>query len=169
MHIQFSNAGAQAVQLAHCHASRLGQDNVGTEHLLLAVIELTDMAERDEVLRDMVGYFGLTFDRVYAEALRTVGTGSCTGRARRPETQMLTSVYAEAHELALRLGSDFVRPRHLFLALIPADSQEYERNTTITACLLFKFGLDFSRARSDAVSVLKSSEQERCSLAMSDD
>lgn len=169
MHIQFSNAAAQAVQLAQGHASRFGHDYVGTEHILLAVVELTDMVDRDGVLRDMVGYFGFTFDKLYAEALRTVATGDCTGRAWRPEASTLLAAYAEAHELAWRLGSDFVRPRHLLLALIPADSQQYERDTTIAACLLFKLGFNFDRARDEAIVVLKKSEQEHLSLAMSDD
>ena len=166
MHIQFSNAGVEAVRRSHCHASRLGHHYVGTEHLLLA---LFDEVNRDEVVGAIIHHFDLSIERVEAELLDLIGVGTHTEPVRRPNTPRLTAVYAEAQTQALCFASELVRPRHLLIALTPASLTQYKSEQSVASIILARLGVSFDRARADAIQVLIGHERQSYALAMSED
>jgi len=165
-HIQFSNAGVEALRLTSCHSYRLGHNYVGTEHLLLGVIE---SAGRDEVLRSMIEHFDLSLEKADAALSTYVDRGIFTGPTHRPETPRLRMIYREAEAQAVRHGSDFVRPRHLLLALLPASAEDHASDASLAGVVLSTLGVNFDVAMDDATHVLVREERQSYSLAMSED
>lgn len=166
MHIQFSNAGVEAVRNASCHSRRLGHNYVGTEHLLLSVLDIT---ARDEVVQGIVQRFDLSIEKVDKALLDLVSPGPSTGATHRPNTPRLVKIYHDAEAQALRFGSELVRPRHLLIALLPSDRLEHEAEPSVAGVLLSSLGVNFDQAKADATQLLIQHERQSYALAMSED
>jgi ATP-dependent Clp protease ATP-binding subunit ClpC len=89
-HIPFTPRAKQVLRLALAEALRLGHDYIGTEHLLLALIQ-----ERDGVAGQVLATAGADLGRVRAEVVRLLAeyqqrhgpaAGGSQGRGEGPDT-----------------------------------------------------------------------------------
>ena len=162
MPVQPDIAGVEVLLRSRAHAQRLGQNYVDTEHLLLAVLERSD---RDPALQYIMQRFDLSEEMVEAVVLQYVHCGEYTGRAYRPDTERLTLVLQNAQVEATMHCSEYVRPHHLLLALIPSYEQlGYNDNTGVAGFVLTKLGL----VKEEVVHELKDHERRSHILAMAD-
>ncbi len=108
------NAARRVLALAHQEAERAHQGLIGTDHLLLGLLE-EDGGVAGRVLHEL----GLEFDRVREMVQRVSGEGRYTdGRIElAPETQKALEI---ALEEARKMGHHYVGTEHLLLSLTQA-------------------------------------------------
>jgi ATP-dependent Clp protease ATP-binding subunit ClpC len=112
---KFTQSARRVLSLAHMEAERMQQPSIGSEHLLLALIqEETGVAGR--VLREL----GVELDRAREMVLRLVGMGS--KRYDRidlsPDAQRILDM---AIEEARKMDSQYISTEHLLLALAASE------------------------------------------------
>jgi len=109
---RFTQRARRVLSLAHQEAERLQQNQIGTEHLLLGLIQ-EDGGVAGRVLRDL----GLEPDRVREMVERLSSTGQYRGGKidLGPDTQQVLEF---AIEEARRMGHHYIGTEHLLLALI---------------------------------------------------
>jgi len=168
MPIQLSNAGVEAVRKSHCHARRLGDDYVGTEHLLLGLLE---SAQRDPALKYVLDRFNLSLEKGEAALLAHIKAKGArnTGKSYHPNTAHLQKVFHDAQLEADRFGDELVRPRHLLLALIPENWQKHEADPSVAGEVLAQLGLGFSDAKEAVREELVRQERQSYALAVFED
>ena len=109
---RFTQRARHVLSLAHQEAERMHQDKIGTEHLLLSLIQ-EDGGVAGRVLRDL----GLEADRVKEIIDRLSGTGNYHGGKidLAPGTQQVLEF---AIEEARRMGHHYIGTEHLLLGLV---------------------------------------------------
>ena len=109
---RFTQRARHVLSLAHQEAERMHQDKIGTEHLLLSLIQ-EDGGVAGRVLRDL----GLEADRVKEIIDRLSGTGNYRGGKidLAPGTQQVLEF---AIEEARRMGHHYIGTEHLLLGLV---------------------------------------------------
>ncbi len=109
---RFTQRARHVLSLAHQEAERMHQDKIGTEHLLLSLIQ-EEGGVAGRVLRDL----GLEIDRVKEIVDRLSGTGSYRGGKidLAPGTQQVLEF---AIEEARRMGHHYIGTEHLLLGLV---------------------------------------------------
>lgn len=131
---RFTDRARQVVVLAEEEARRLDHDSIGTEHLLLALLRVEDLA--NTLLRDR----GLDYDatRKRLEAGSGPGTPSPSGHI--PFAAPAKKALEMALWEALDLGDGFIGSEHLLLGLL-------RRGEGPGADLLGQHGLDRDEIR----------------------
>jgi ATP-dependent Clp protease ATP-binding subunit ClpC len=118
---RFTQRARRVLSIAHQEAERALNNNIGTEHLLLGLME-EEGGVAGRVLREL----GMTADRV-REVIKRVTTPSASFDANRvelaPETQQ---VLEHAVEEARRLGHHYIGTEHILLGLVRVDSSATE-------------------------------------------
>ena len=109
---RFTQRARRVLSLAHQEAERARKNTIGTDHLLLALME-EDGGVAGRVLRDL----GMDPDRMREIVERVSGSGNFTGGKIElaPETQ---SVLEQAVEEARRLGHHYIGTEHILLGLV---------------------------------------------------
>src|SRR5450756_1245601 len=109
---RFTQRARHVLSLAHQEAERMHQDKIGTEHLLLSLIQ-EEGGVAGRVLRDL----GLEVDRVKEIIDRLSGTGNYRGDKidLAPGTQQVLEF---AIEEARRMGHHYIGTEHLLLGLV---------------------------------------------------
>ena len=109
---RFTQRARHVLSLAHQEAERMHQDKIGTEHLLLSLIQ-EEGGVAGRVLRDL----GLEVDRVKEIIDRLSGTGNYRGGKidLAPGTQQVLEF---AIEEARRMGHHYIGTEHLLLGLV---------------------------------------------------
>ena len=109
---RFTQRARRVLSLAHQEAEQLGQNSIGTEHVLLGLIE-EDGGVGGRVLRDL----GLETDRVREIIERLSITGQYAG-GKIDLSPGVQKVLEFAIEEARRMGHQYIGTEHLLLAVI---------------------------------------------------
>jgi ATP-dependent Clp protease ATP-binding subunit ClpC len=127
---RFTQRARRVLSLAHQEAERAHNNNIGTEHLLLGLME-EEGGVAGRVLREL----GMTSDRV-REVVKRVTTPSSSFDPDRVELATETQqVLEHAVEEARRLGHHYIGTEHILLGLVRVDSTAMEvlRRLGVTA------------------------------------
>jgi len=109
---RFTQRARRVLSLAHQEAERARRDKIGTEHLLLGLME-EEGGVAGRVLREL----GMNSERMREIVERIAGSGDYTGGKIElaPETQ---NVLEQAVEEARRLGHHYIGTEHILLGLV---------------------------------------------------
>jgi ATP-dependent Clp protease ATP-binding subunit ClpC len=109
---RFTQRARRVLSLAHQEAERARKDQIGTEHLLLGLME-EEGGVAGRVLREL----GMDSDRMREIVERIAGSGDYTGGKIElaPETQ---KVLEQAVDEARRLGHHYIGTEHILLGLV---------------------------------------------------
>src|SRR5215475_11472921 len=127
---RFTQRARRVLSLAHQEAEQSRNNNIGTEHLLLGLMD-EEGGVAGRVLREL----GMTSDRV-REVIRRVTTSSSSFDPNRVELAGETQqVLEHAVEEARRLGHHYIGTEHILLGLVRVDSTAMEvlRRLGVTA------------------------------------
>jgi len=112
---KFTQSARRVLSLAHLEAERMQQSQIGSEHLLLALLqEETGVAGR--VLREL----GVELDRAREFVLRLGGMGS-TRSGRMDLSKDAQRILDLAIEEANQMDSKYISTEHLLLALVQSE------------------------------------------------
>ncbi len=118
---RFTQRAKRVLSLAHQEAERARHTSIGTEHLLLGLIE-EEGGVAGRVLREL----GLEPMRVREMVMRVVGEGRSSGGGRlelAPETQQALEY---AMDEARRMGHHYIGTEHILLGLVRAEGKGME-------------------------------------------
>lgn len=112
---KFTQSARRVLSLAHLEAERTQQNAIGSEHILLALIQ-EDSGVAGRVLREL----GVEIDRAREMVLRVAGMGSKKPERidLSPEAQKILDI---AIEEAQQMGSSYISTEHLLLALVQSE------------------------------------------------
>lgn len=115
---RFTDTARRTVVLAQEEARMLNHSYIGTEHLLLALLE-------DRALGGMAGKAlaetGVTRDEVHAHVCEIIGAGHTPVTGHIPFTPRAKAVLNESLRTALALGHGYIAAEHLLAGLLAAD------------------------------------------------
>jgi hypothetical protein len=135
MQPRISNGATAVVQIANQEATRLGNDYIGTEHVLVGLTQ--DQGIAGQVLQEF-GVRPTIAQQEVEKSSRTGGTSTSSKEAR------LKNTVEWALEEARRLSHLQMGPEHLLLGLL--------RDPHCRACeILVKLGVDLERLRTTAL------------------
>jgi len=118
---RFTQRARRVLSLAHQEAERARQSSIGTEHLILGLMD-EEGGVAGRVLRDL----GMTPDRVREMVQRVSGTSGIFDPNRielAPETQQVLEF---AIEEARRMGHQYIGTEHILLALVRVEATGME-------------------------------------------
>lgn len=146
---RFTNGARRALALAHEEARLLDHDWIGTEHILLGLID-----EGEGAAAKTLEAIGVTLEPVRAKVLEMLGP---TESAKVPVPQF-TPRAKRVLELSLReslaLGHNEIGTEHLLLALVREEA-------SVAAKVLVSLGADPSQVRQRVVGLVAGSPQPR--------
>lgn len=118
---RFTQRARRVLSLAHQEAERTRQNNIGTEHLLLGLMD-EEGGVAGRVLRDL----GMTSDRVGEVVQRVSGTPASFDPNKIELAAETQQVLEFAVDEARRLGHHYIGTEHILLALVRAESTALE-------------------------------------------
>ncbi len=118
---RFTQRARKVLSLAHQEAERVHQSSIGTEHLLIGLIE-EDGGVAGRVLREM----GMELERVREMILRLTGEGKNPPGGKLELSNDTQQVLEFAVDEARRLGHHYIGTEHLLLALVRTDGTAVE-------------------------------------------
>lgn len=114
--ITYSVAGQKVLELAKQSANEYGNRFIGTEHLLLGLINFNNPVSR--IIEEFTNLDGIR-DEIH-DALSSENNSS--NLMEDPDyTPRMTKILNMSHEVAQRVSSKSIQPHHLFLAMICVD------------------------------------------------
>lgn len=132
--------GRRALEAAQREAAMLGRNYIGTEHLLLGV--LNDPGKASVVLG------GITLEEARNEIIDLVGRGEDDVQERTLNYTIRSKTVLEMSAREARdLGSDFIDTEHILLALM-------RERAGVAAHALVKLGVDLNKAREELLRAL---------------
>jgi hypothetical protein len=140
LYAAFTGQARRAVLLAHREAHRFGHDYVGTEHVLLGVLQ-----ENSGRVASLLQTFAVSVEAVRRELERSVRHGpEVPVGAKLPLTPPARRALQFAPEEARRLHHDRVGPEHLLLGVLHEPEGEASQ-------VLLGLGLDLDRLREETL------------------
>jgi ATP-dependent Clp protease ATP-binding subunit ClpC len=118
---RFTQRARRVLSLAHQEAERTHQSSIGTEHLLIGLIE-EDGGVAGRVLREM----GMELERVREMVLRLTGEGKNPPGAKLELSNDTQQVLEFAVDEARRMGHHYIGTEHLLLALVRTEGTAVE-------------------------------------------
>jgi ATP-dependent Clp protease ATP-binding subunit ClpC len=110
---KFSEQARRVTALAQQNARVLNHTWIGTEHLLLGLLD-----EADSIAAQVLTELGLTVSGAREQIIDAVGRGKDSPVDRLPFTPRAKKVLELALRESLHHGAEFIRPEHILLALI---------------------------------------------------
>ncbi len=118
---RFTQRARRVLSLAHQEAERTHQSSIGTEHLLVGLLE-EEGGVAGRVLREM----GMELERVREMILRLVGEGKNPPGEKLELSNDTQQVLEFAVDEARRLGHHYIGTEHLLLALVRTEGTAVE-------------------------------------------
>ncbi len=143
---RFTNNARSALNNAQIEAQQLGHNYVGTEHLLIGIINVTE-SPASRILAEK----GVTSDAVKEHIKQLVGEGTFNEGNTFAMTPRTKNVIELSMREAKNLKQSYVGTEHMLLAL----SRE---QSSIAARVLMDLGVDLSELKDQLLSLLESQE-----------
>jgi ATP-dependent Clp protease ATP-binding subunit ClpA len=147
---RFSSPARETMVRAQEEARSLGHNYIGTEHLLLAILQ----AGRDDVARDVLNEAGVSHDGVRRDVLAVVGEGEGAQPGHIPFTPRSKKVLELSLREALRLRDKLITPAHILLGII-------REGEGMAAQLMTKQGVDLQQLRQEIVDTIAPEQEGR--------
>jgi hypothetical protein len=109
----FTERARRGIVLAQEEAQRLGNNYIGTEHILLGII-----SERDNIASKTLTSLGVTLEKVRVEVEAIVGRGGQTVQQEMVFTPRAKYALKLANQAAAELGASYIGTEHLLLGLM---------------------------------------------------
>ena len=138
---RFSDSARRVVVLAQEEARKLNHNYIGTEHLLLGLIQ-----EGQGVAASALEAAGVNNESVRGQVVEIIGRGSAPPSGHIPFTPRAKKVLELSLREALQLGHNYIGTEHILLGLI-------REGEGVASKVLVKLGVDLERLRNQ---VLKS-------------
>ena len=139
---RFTDRARRVVVLAQEEAVLLSHDYIGTEHILLGLIQ-----EGEGVAAKALESLGISLEAVRAEVEETIGLGHSSPSGHIPFTPRAKKVLELSLREALQLGHNYIGTQHILLGLI-------REGEGVAAQVLVKLGADLSRVRQQVIELL---------------
>ena len=143
---RFTDRARRVVVLAQEEARALHHNYIGTEHILLGLIQ-----EGEGVAAKALESLGISLDAVRTEVKDIIGSGGNPPSGYIPFTPRAKKVLELALREALQLGHKYIGTEHILLGLI-------REGEGVAAQVLVKLGADLSRVRQQVISLLSGYE-----------
>jgi len=142
---EFTQTGREVLESAREEAPRLNHDFIGTEHVLLGLLN-----SESAILPKVMARMGLDTGKVRKEIEILIGPGIPAQRvaANIPFTPRAKRALALAAGEAQRLRQPQVSPEHIFLGLV-------KEGEGVAAIVLKRLGVDINRTRDEIVAEMK--------------
>ena len=138
----FTERARKAIVLAQEEAQRLGNNYIGTEHLLLGII-----SEGESVAAKVLENLGIGLQKVRSEVEAIVGKGSKPTNQEMVFTPRAKRVIELAFEEARNLAHNYIGTEHLLLGLV-------KEGEGVAARVLSNLGVDPSKVRAEITKLL---------------
>src|SRR5262245_11580232 len=132
---RFTERARRVVFFAQEEAARLGENYVGTEHLLLGLVR-----ESDSVAARILDQLGVPLGKVRAEIARQVTPGKGSLGQDMQLTPRAKRVIDLAYEEARQLNNNYIGTEHILLGLV-------REGDGLAGRVLIKLGADLERTR----------------------
>ena len=139
---RFSDRARRVVVLAQEEARMLNHNYIGTEHLLLGLIQ-----EGEGVAAKALESIGISLEAVRNQVEEIIGRGSTAPTGHIPFTPRAKKVLELSLREALQLGHNYIGTEHILLGLI-------REGEGVAAQVLTKLGADLDRVRNQVVQLL---------------
>ena len=139
---RFTDRARRVVVLAQEESRRLNHNFIGTEHILLGLIQ-----EREGVAAQALGALGIRLEAVRARVEETVGRGESTPSGHIPFTPRAKKVLELSLREALQFGHNYIGTEHLLLGLI-------REGEGVAATVLVGLGADLESVRLKVIQLL---------------
>jgi len=132
----FTERGKRVFQLAHSEALRLGHEVVGTEHILLGLLD-----DADGIVTQILSNYGLHPELMKAEIESLVGTGKPRSEpVDLPSSPRAKLVIDLSMREARKMGINYIGTEHILLGILA-------EGEGMAAQLLASHGMELSRTR----------------------
>jgi ATP-dependent Clp protease ATP-binding subunit ClpC len=146
---RFTDRARQVVVLAQEEARELGHSYIGTEHILLGLLRVSD-----GVAARALESLGISLDAVREEVRQTVGQGETSQLPSHiPFTPQAKKVLELSLREALQLGHNYIGTEHILLGLV-RDSEG------VAAQVLVNLGANLNRVRAEVMQFVRAGEAE---------
>jgi Clp amino terminal domain, pathogenicity island component len=139
---RFTDRARRVVVLAQEEARLLNHNYLGTEHLLLGLIQ-----EREGVAAKALESLGISLGAVRAQVEEIIGQGQSAPTGHIPFTPRAKKVLELAVREAKQLGHNYIGTEHILLGLV-------REGKGVAAQVLVKLGADLSRVRGQVIQLL---------------
>jgi hypothetical protein len=143
---RFTDRARRVLVLAQEEARLLNHNFIGTEHLLLGLVQ-----EGDGVAARVIAGFGISLDDVRAKVHEAVGPSTAVLVGSAPFTPRAKKVLELALREALQLGHNYIGTEHILLGLV-------REGEGVGAQVLSSLGIDLVRVRHEVTRLLAGSQ-----------
>ncbi len=142
---RFTERAQKVLALAQEEATRLGHNNIGTEHILLGLVR-----EGEGIAAKALSALGLSPEKIQTEVEQLIGRGE-EGSKTIHYTPRAKKVIELSMDEARKLGHSYVGTEHILLGLI-------REGEGVAARVLNNLGVSLNKARQQVLQLLGSSE-----------
>src|SRR4030066_1443564 len=146
---RFSDRARRVVVLAQEEARMLNHNYIGTEHLLLGLIQ-----EGEGVAAKALESMGISLEAVRSQVEEIIGRGSSAPTGHIPFTPRAKKVLELSLREALQLGHNYIGTEHILLGLI-------REGEGVAAQVLLNLGADLEKVRSAVIQLLRTLRKAR--------
>jgi ATP-dependent Clp protease ATP-binding subunit ClpC len=145
---RFTDRARRVVVLAQEEARMLNHNYIGTEHILLGLID-----EGEGVAAKALESLGISLDAVRQQVEEIIGQGQQTPSGHIPFTPRAKKVLELTRHEASQLGHNYIGTEHILLGLI-------RERDGVAAQVLVKLGADLNRTRQQVIEMLRGQRAE---------
>jgi len=142
---RFSDSARRVVVLAQEEARKINHNYIGTEHLLLGLIQ-----EGESIAAKALEAMNVELDAVRSQVVEIIGLGSTPPSGHIPFTPRAKRVLELSLREALQLGHNYIGTEHILLGLI-------REGEGVAAKVMVKLGVDLERLRNHVLKMLSGS------------
>jgi ATP-dependent Clp protease ATP-binding subunit ClpA len=139
---RFTDRARRVIVLAQREARRLSHNYIGTEHILLGLVD-----EGEGVAAKALDSLGISLTAVRQQVEEIIGRGQEAASGHIPFTPRAKKVLELSLREALQLGHDYIGTEHILLALI-------REGDGVAAQVLVMLGADLNRVRQQVIQLL---------------
>jgi ATP-dependent Clp protease ATP-binding subunit ClpA len=139
---RFTDRARRVVVLAQEEARMLNHNHIGTEHILLGLIQ-----EREGVAAEALESLGISLDAARQQVEEAVGRSQEAPSGHIPFTSRAKKVLELSLREALQLGHDYIGTEHILLGLI-------KEGDGVAARVLVRLGADLNRVRPQVIELI---------------